>query len=291
MDVLYSLQANSWGGPFSDEEKAGAIAALESGKVIFFPRLPFTLGAEEHALLSPSILGGRAKNVSLDPSGRLKHTAAAGEQRALLQAMMQRFAQDALNLVGGLFPAYRDGLERARTSFRPVEIEGRSYSPVHDDTRLHVDAFPATPMRGRRILRLFANVNPDGKPRVWNVGEPFIDMARKILPRIREPIPAKSWLLAAVGATKGVRSPYDHVMLGLHDGAKLDSGYQRSCLKANVAFPSGTTWLCYTDQVMHAALSGQHVLEQTFHLDPAAMAEPGRAPVRVLEAMTRRQLV
>jgi hypothetical protein len=33
------------------------------------------------------------------------------------------------------------------------------------------------------------------------------------------------------------------------------------------------------------------VLEQTFHLDPAAMAEPARTPIRVLEAMTRRALV
>jgi hypothetical protein len=41
---------------------------------------------------------------------------------------------------------------------------------------------------------------------------------------------------------------------------------------------------------MHAALSGQFVLEQTFHLDVEAMAEPWRAPIRVLESMTGRAL-
>jgi hypothetical protein len=41
---------------------------------------------------------------------------------------------------------------------------------------------------------------------------------------------------------------------------------------------------------MHAALSGQFVLEQTFHLDIEAMAEPSRAPIKVLEKMTGRVL-
>jgi hypothetical protein len=79
-------------------------------------------------------------------------------------------------------------------------------------------------------------------------------------------------------------------MLGLHDTAKLDTDYQRSTTKTEVRFPPGSTWLCYTDQVMHAALSGQFVLEQTFHLDIDAMAEPGRAPIKVLEKITGRVL-
>jgi hypothetical protein len=79
-------------------------------------------------------------------------------------------------------------------------------------------------------------------------------------------------------------------MLGLHDSAKLDMNYQNATTKTEVLFPPNTTWLCYTDQVMHAALSGQFVLEQTFHLDIDAMAEPARAPIKVLEKMTGRAL-
>jgi hypothetical protein len=79
-------------------------------------------------------------------------------------------------------------------------------------------------------------------------------------------------------------------MLGLHDRAKLDLDYQHATPKIEIRFPPGATWLCFTDQVMHAALSGQFVLEQTFHLDVAAMAEPARAPIRVLESMTGRAL-
>jgi len=290
MNSLHAVQAASWSGPFSDDDRRNAVAALEAGKIVVLSNLPFVLREEERALLSPSVSDGKAKNVSLDPAGRIKNTAAAGEARTQLAAMMERFAGSAVELIGGLFPIYRQRLERARTSFRPVEIEGRPASPIHDDTRLHVDAFPTTPMRGRRILRLFTNINPDGLARVWNVGEPFPDMAQRLLPRVFEPMPVKNWLLAAVGATKGRRSAYDNLMLGLHDQAKLDANYQRRCPKSRIDFQPGTTWLCYTDQVMHAALSGQHVLEQTFHLDVEAMAEPDRAPIRVLETLTRRAL-
>jgi hypothetical protein len=287
MDALETLDLTSWTGPFADGDRAVALAALERGRVLYFPALPFVLRSDETRLLTPDIFSGRAKNISLDPSGRLKHAAAKDER---LQAMMQRFAQGAVALVGGLFPGYAAKLERARTSYRPVEIAGRRYSPVHDDTRLHVDAFPTRPMRGRRIMRLFSNVHPGDLPRVWNVGEPFGDMAAKILPRVKEPGAAANLFKAATFQTRGVRSAYDNLMLGLHDNAKLDMDYQRSTPKTEVKFPPGTTWLCYTDQVMHAALSGQFVLEQTFHLDIDAMAEPARAPIRVLEKMTGRVL-
>jgi hypothetical protein len=290
MDVLHTLDIKAWDGPYSDTERPDAVEALESGAVLYFPFLPFILRPEEQPLLTPNLSSGRAKNISLDPSGRLKHDSTTGDTRALLQGMMQRFAGQAVSLVGGLFPAYADTLERARTSYRPAEIAGRKYSPIKDDTRLHVDAFPTRPMRGRRIMRLFSNINPGSAPRVWNVGEPFADMARKILPSVREPMAASAWLKAATFQTRGLRSAYDNLMLGLHDGAKLDLDYQRTTRKTEVAFPPGCTWLCYTDQVMHAALSGQFVLEQTFHLDLAAMVHPERTPLRVLEQMTGRVL-
>jgi hypothetical protein len=290
MDMLHTVETGSWNGPFSDQDLQSAVAALEDGKVIHLPHLAFALDAEERALLSPDLSDKRAKNVSLDPSGKLKHTTAQGEAQALLTAMMQRFARESEELVSTLFPAYRGKLERARTSYRPSEIEGRRYSALQDDTRLHVDAFPTVPMRGRRILRLFTNIHPGDRARVWNVGEPFAAMARKLMPQVREPVPARSWLLAMLRVTRGARAPYDDVMLGLHDAAKLDKRYQESCPKQRVAFAPGSTWLCYTDQVMHAALKGQFVLEQTFHLGTDAMATPQKAPIAVLETLLRRKL-
>jgi len=288
MSALQALDISTWTGPFADEVRAQAVAALEGGQVLYFPHLPFVLRDEEKPLLTPDLFRGRAKNISLDPSGKLKHAARADEN---LQAMMQRFAVGAVGLVGALFPGYAAKLERARTSYRPVEIAGRRYSPIHDDTRLHVDAFPTRPMRGRRILRLFSNVHPGTTPRVWNVGEPFAEMAAKLLPRLKPSSPLANWFRLATLQTRGLRSPYDDLMMGLHDTAKLDMGYQHATPKTEIAFPPGTTWLCYTDQVMHAALSGQFVLEQTLHLDVDAMAEPARAPIKVLERMMGRALV
>jgi len=290
MNAIETLDFSTWTGPFAEAESAAAIAALESGKVLHLPHLPFALRDEERRLLTPGLFSGRAKNISLDPSGRLKHAAGAEEDRDLLQGMMQRFATSAVSLIEGLFPRYAAKLERARTSYRPTEVAGRQQSPLHDDTRLHVDAFPTRPMHGRRILRLFSNVHPGTTPRVWNVGEPFAQMAEKILPKVKEPPAIANWIRAATFQTRGVRSRYDDLMMGLHDQAKLDMEYQRATAKTEFAFPPGTTWLCFTDQVMHAALSGQYVLEQTFHLDIDAMADPARAPIRVLERLTGRAL-
>jgi hypothetical protein len=43
--------------------------------------------------------------------------------------------------------------------------------------------------------------------------------------------------------------------------------------------------------VMHAASSGQYMLEQTTHLPIEALYEPQRSPLAVLERMTGRRLV
>ena len=161
----------------------------------------------------------------------------------------------------------------------------------HDDRLLHVDAFPSRPLQGRRILRLFSNIAADGAVRDWRVGEPFADFARAFLPQSGTPLPATAWLLERLGLTKGRRSEYDRLMLRLHDRGKQDARYQQAAPQADVAFAAGSTWLCFTDQVLHAALAGHCALEQTFHLPITAMAHPERSPLRVLEALSGRALV
>jgi len=155
---------------------------------------------------------------------------------------------------------------------------------------LHVDAFPSRPMRGRRILRFFANVSPASERR-WQVGEPFEDFARAFLPRLRPHFGGKSWLYGKLGVTHGRRSPYDELMLSLHDAAKLDSEFQQNSPQSAVSFPPGSCWLVFTDMVLHAALGGEFALEQTFHLDVDELAEPDLAPIRVLERLSGRTLI
>jgi len=291
--VLETLLLDKWRGPFTSEVMAHAVAALEQGKVLYLPQLPFRIEEDEDDLLDPVTAGAARKNISYDPaSGHLANATVDAVGAVRLKGMMDRFGRCAARFLEDLIPAYASALEKGRTSFRPLEIAGRTSSPRHDDKRLHVDAFPSRPLRGKRILRLFSNVARDGAARQWRVGEPFGAFARQFMPRVgAPPSPWRALLLDVLGITKGRRSAYDHYMLNLHDGAKLDADYQAGAPRAEIAFPAGATWLCYTDQVLHAALSGHGALEQTFYLPVAAMAEPGTSPLRVLEGIKGRALV
>jgi hypothetical protein len=291
-DVIEKLPVKDWRGPFDAALRTQAIDALEAGCVLLLPELPFCVLPEEAGLLSPSVMGTERKNISLDPDGeRLANTSLSGAAAGRLRGMMRRFGGSAQALLCDLLPAYATALQRARTSFRPAEIAGREYSPRHDDRLLHVDAFPSRPMQGRRILRLFTNIASDGAPRAWRVGEPFPHFARQFLPLTGSPVPGGAWLLQRLALTKGRRSEYDRIMLRLHDIGKLDAGYQSDSPRKDILFTAGTTWLCFTDQVLHAALAGHCALEQTFHLPIAAMAQPERSPLRVLERLAGRALV
>jgi hypothetical protein len=286
--MLESLPLNSWTGPHDAALKSHAVSALERGAVLLFPSLAFALSDDEKLFLDARVADGKAKNISLDhTSGKMQASSLTGEKAQALAAMIERFGSQAATLVHELLP-YRH-VERARTSFRPVQVEGRSYSRISDDRLLHIDAFPSRPMRGRRILRFFANVAP-ATPRRWHVGEPFEDFARDFLPRVGPHMPGKSWLYDRLGVTRGRRSRYDELMLSLHDAAKLDSAFQQNSPHQRIDFPPGCCWLVFTDQVLHAALGGEFALEQTFHLDVDQMAEPQRAPIKVLERLSGKAL-
>ena len=287
---LLTLDLDTWRPKVAGDETERLARALESGTVLVFPRLAFALQGDERRFLDVRWSDGRAKNISLEGDA-LKGARGSPADLAALAAMVQRFAADAAALVSALFPAYAPAVKRARTSFRPHPATGRAVSWRKDDARLHVDAFPSRPNHGERILRVFCNVNPGGAARVWRVGEPFAAMAARLLPRVRAMRPGEAALLAALRVTKARRSEYDHLMLGLHDAAKADSDYQRDSPQVEARFAPGTTWICFSDQVMHAAMGGQYMLEQTIHLPLAALYEPGRSPLAVLERLAGRTLV
>src|SRR6266404_105772 len=188
MEILEQLEITKWNGPSSGH----AVAALESGKIIFAPRLHFELSEAERRFLSPSYLDGKSKNLSYRPStGALQGTHTTGAEREEMLRMLRRYHQQSTALVNALCPQYRERITPGFTSFRPAEIAGRHTSWRKDDTRLHVDAFPSRPLQGLRILRVFSNVNPTA-PRLWRVGEPFEQVARTFLPHIRPPFPGSS---------------------------------------------------------------------------------------------------
>ncbi|RZL68168.1 MAG: 3-deoxy-D-manno-oct-2-ulosonic acid (Kdo) hydroxylase [Variovorax sp.] len=267
------------------------IAALEAGKVLYFPRLGFALQPEERALLTPSVLSPDVRNISLDSHGKLKGVAGDEATQRAVAGMVGRFSAQAQQLIHGLLPHYTPSLRLAPTSYRPAHVETRVQSWRADDKRLHVDSFPSRPNYGERILRVFTNVNPDGVPRVWRVGEPFEEMARRFLPRAR---PYSRWqakLLRALRVTKSFRSEYDHFMLQLHDGMKSDLDYQKNSPQETAAFPPGSVWVCFSDQTSHAVMAGQFMLEQTLHLPAASQYNPEASPLAILSRLTGRPLV
>jgi hypothetical protein len=267
------------------------IAALEAGKVLYFPHVAFTLMAGEQRFFTPDIRNPKTRNISLDDGGHLKGAIGDELTQRDMAAMIGRFRAQAQALIDSLCPRYRGQLRLAPTSYRPLQVETRVQSWRADDRRLHIDAFPSRPNHGERILRVFTNVNPDGIPRVWRVGEPFEDMAKRFLPRAKHYSRWQAMLLNALHVTKSLRSEYDHLMLQLHDGMKSDLDYQNNAPQATMPFPSGSTWVCFSDQTSHAAMSGQYLLEQTLHLPVAQQYHPDASPLAILTRLTGRSLV
>lgn len=290
MKRIYALDHVGLDSHVSTETQDRIIRALEEGKVLFFPSLSFQLSQAEHRFLDPAILE-RSKNVGYNPAtGALTGTGCHGQDALDLKALLARYADSTKAFLGRLLPYYGTSLRRERTSLRPARVEGRVTSWRKDDTRLHVDSFPSQPTQGRRLLRIFCNVNPNGEPRVWRAGESFANVARHFWRTLPEPRLLQRQILAWFRVTKGLRSEYDHYMLHLHDAMKRDLDYQRNCDQEAVHFPAGSAWVCFTDQVSHAAMSGQHQFEQTYTLAPEAQFSPATAPLATLEKLAGRPL-
>jgi hypothetical protein len=289
MQAIQTIEIQDWHPSVDAAMGQQLLLALEQGKVLHLPRLAFAMQDKEQIFYSPQWLSGKRKNISLE-ANQVRGAVGEPEDLALIADMIGRYATQSASLINSLFPGYTQHLHQARTSFRPGKVEA-ALSWKKDDSRLHVDAFPSRPNHGERILRVFTNVNPSGAARVWRVGEPFADSALRFLPDIPRPLPGSAKLLHLLGITKRPRSEYDHIMLHLHDRMKADMAYQKSAPQQEVHFAPGSTWICYSDQVLHAAMSGQYMFEQTFHLPIAAQRHPQLSPLQVLERLKGRQLV
>jgi hypothetical protein len=270
------------------------IAALEAGKVLYFPNFAqhgFTPQKEELALFREDIRDPKTRNISLSTSGDLKGVVGDDATKALMAGMIGRFRAEAESLLGNLVPRYGEHLRRGATSFRPSVVQNRVQSWRADDRRMHVDAFPSRPNYGERLLRVFTNVNLEGEPRVWRVGEPFEDVARRFLPKVK---PYSAWqakVLNALHVTKSLRSEYDHIMLQLHDAMKSDLDYQKNAPQVTFNFPPGCAWVCFSDQTSHAVMAGQYMMEHTLQLSPMHQYDKDASPLAILTRMQGHALV
>jgi hypothetical protein len=285
--------------------RCDALGVLERGGVVFLRGRGFRLTSRESALISntremltalpedeiqngkPTILfdperGKLERHYSLI-GGRLARAQVRRDALPDLEAMLARFSRWAVELVGELLPRYAPVLARDRVTYRP--------HPRSTTQSLHIDASYGNPTQGRGMLRLFCNVDPARRPRIWQLGEPFEPFVGHFLGAARPPRTSlAASLLRRLGFVHGPKSAYDRLVAQLRQTAMRDKDYQRAAPRRVIEFPSGSAWLAITDLVPHGAISGQHSLDQTWYLPAAGMEDANRSSLRILERLTGRVL-
>jgi hypothetical protein len=273
----------------TDEER------LERGEVLFYPTAPFALpqGEDHEFLLRQELAPLTNKNISYNPAtGRVSGVVRRGPgQQERLAALFATFSRSATEWLVQALPRYRGGCQLDRASFRPLEEATRRLSPTARNDLLHIDAFPNRPAQGRRILRLYANVNPSD-PRVWATSHTLPELLARYGQAVGLPGRAGPGWLAQLGAgvlgvfrpRRGRRSPVDAFLLRLHDHLKLSDDFQERGPKRLLTFPPGSVWLAMTDGLSHAELRGRHALEHSYFIDPQVLALPDQAPAALLQA-------
>jgi hypothetical protein len=284
--VLTLDAATDLSAPHTREE---ALAALESGGLVFLPDLGFTLTPDERDLMADTsrmLIGfderEKRHHFALR-DGRIVRARIRRAAGTTLEAMMARFSAWADDLVARLLPDYHSVVTRDRVTYRPNERE--IVQP------LHVDSSYGHPTQGRGMLRVFCNVDPGNRPRRWQVGEPFERFASRWIGSLRPRSAGWSEVVLDRLGLVGPKAPFDQLIADLRRAGKKDKDYQRNGPREIIEFPCGSTWIAITDLVVHGGLSGQHSLDQTFYLPASAMRDPSRSTLRILERMTGRALV
>ncbi len=280
---------------------------LEAGEILYFPQSPIPLRPEDLSFLLGQQQTGSTlhKNIAYKPNLDTVSGLDAGKTGAAelqqLTAIMRQYSQAVSSFLTGFLSPYQGRWQLDYASFRPQEEEGRDLPLRRRNDLLHTDAFPTRPTRGARILRFFNNIHP-ARTRDWVVSDPFGVLAARYAPQ-QISLPASGnpagRALRSLANVAGLgyaipslkRSPYDDFMMRFHNFLKENAQFQADCRKEYLQFPSGSSWMVYTDMVPHAVLSGQYALEQTFLVDHAAMVSPESSPLSVLEAMTHTALV
>lgn len=268
MTEIVSTPINQW----QPEQKADAelIDALERGNIVYFPNLNFDAAKQFQTFDAQRILRSNHRYISLNPNNhQLRgNKAYSGE----LQRLLIAYQHHSLALIRHFFPSYHNSISLGHTCFMPAKQSTQSRKhPVG----LHIDAFPSTPLHGKRILRLFTNISPEGKSKAWQLGEPFNAVMQRFAKHIKKPLLVKLLLTR--------RSFYDHVMLQLNRMMKSDQAYQAELPPSQIEFPAASSWMAFTDQISHASSNDQHVLAQTFYLPISSLSNPQYSPLTQLE--------
>ncbi|MBS0424752.1 MAG: Kdo hydroxylase family protein [Proteobacteria bacterium] len=304
-EILKMFTIESGMNMTSPEVQRAAIQTLEGGGLIYLPKGGFELSERERELISntaniltqvPDVENGKP-TIIFDPKnghikkyhyaqihGKMVRAQIKDTARSDLEAIMARYGQWTESVISQLFPSYCQALDRKRVTYRPF---------ARNSTQaLHIDSSYGYPTQGRSMLRVFTNINPVDRLRIWQLGEPFEPFVQRFLPDVH--VSGPSWfssLLARLGIVDGVKTKYDQYIAALRALGMRDKEYQASAPRKLMEFPAGSSWIAITDLVLHGAISGQHSLDQTFYLPVEAMNDPSHSPLRILERLTGEALV
>jgi hypothetical protein len=289
-----------------DDQNRKWCARLEAGDILYFPQTPVPIPADDLTFLlgqqqtSSSLHKNIAYKPDRDKLSGVDEKAANAAEIARMHEVMRRYSKSIEKFLTFFLAPYERRWRLDYASFRPLEEKGRDLPVRRRNDLLHTDAFPTRPTHGWRILRFFHNIHPT-RTRDWVVGEPFARVVGAFAPgKLAVPQPdgavaragkqmAKATGLAAL-VPQWKRGPYDEFMMRLHNTMKEDSDFQARCVREEVQFAPGSSWMVYTETVPHAVLGGQYALEQTFLVDPAAMVTRESAPIAILEKMAGARL-
>ena len=140
-------------------------AALESGKIIYFPQCPIELPpAEQLDTLRrelPKQL--KLKNISYHPeAASVRGLDAESPIRELVQQVLVNHSDRVSEFLRGALPGLFDNALVGTCSFRPMEEKGRQLKPHASNELIHIDAGAYGATNGDRLLRFFVNVNETG---------------------------------------------------------------------------------------------------------------------------------
>lgn len=280
---------------------------LEAGNILFSPNIPFDFPKEEIDFLLRQRQGSSSsrKNISYKPQlDRISnHDTKDAENSERLKTILRNYSERVTQYLSKILSPYAKEWKHDYASFRPFQEQGRKLRLRARNDLLHVDSFPTRPVHGSRIFRFFTNINPT-ESRKWITGQPFAELLAQFggfkgvsFPRSM----SYSWLsrlqkkgkekLRSFGLKLPIRSPYDHFMLKMHHFLKENADFQKNCPKDHWEFPSNSCWAVFTDQVSHAALSGQYALEQTFLIPQRTLLCPEKSPASILERVSGRNLI
>jgi hypothetical protein len=285
----------------SEERSRWACEQLEAGEILYFGFIPFDFPHADRDFLLEQRQGNSRihKNLSYRPTQDVLRGGATESQEdaARLHRILRHFSAETTRFLTCVLAPYARYWSLDYASYRPLEEQGRDLALTKRNDLLHVDAFPTRPTRGGRILRCFTNINPE-RSRNWLTTSRFPQLAEQYarlagldeIARSGQSFSLPGFFQRVLGLKAANRSAYDKFMLRFHDYLKENSDFQNDCPKIHLAFPPMTTWMCFTDSVPHAVLSGQFALEQTFIIPIGALVTPEKSPLRILEKLAGRPL-